>query len=521
MTRHKYSIFDAPRQSFRTAAEAADKPSAEPIAKPAKRGRPLGSKNKPKTEAKGFGAALVKVATQPMSHERGPVELKTPPPVGLQGPAEPGPPQDPVLRNLLNSQAPPKVGADGKTKPFRISARRIFLTYAQVPEDSQLEELLDELRSKLVFAHYIVGAERHKDGNKHFHAIIAGAAGKSRKFNIKSATLLDVTLGKEGKLCHGHYVPVKFDRLAVEYCTKEGNYIAEFPGLDFETGKLLSPAEMIVKSIAATGRNATLVQYLKDNPDTAIGKNVNLTNLSKTVKLVEELNSAEATTAKQSIFKIEDFEPNAELDLWFSQAKIPGAYAPVLMVIGRAGSGKSEIVYRLLEDHDMHRNSLQVGHLEGLTKLAGQNVVLLDDFDFTSINENQLHSLFDTESKREIRVLRDIRYREENARVICTANESRLIPIKKWLADRRISRRIMMVQVGDLHLKRDAIDRENAARAALKQQNRTVFATHEQAIQERNHEILKNLEFAAQRDTLLPNDEQPPKRSYKNKKPKG
>lgn len=103
---------------------------------------------------------------------------------------------------------------------FRLSARRLFLTYSQVPSGHALEDwksYLDIMLAPYVIDKYIVALEKHADGGDHVHAYIE----LDRKANIKSAARLDLSVG--GKKLHGNYKVAKPGHK--KYAMKDGNYI--------------------------------------------------------------------------------------------------------------------------------------------------------------------------------------------------------------------------------------------------------------------------------------------------------
>ena len=76
-----------------------------------------------------------------------------------------------------------------KEERFRISAKKLLLTYSQVPQEMKHEDLVEALRRTINFRNYVVGKELHKSsGGWHFHILLLA----HQKFQIKNITLLDV-----------------------------------------------------------------------------------------------------------------------------------------------------------------------------------------------------------------------------------------------------------------------------------------------------------------------------------------
>lgn len=68
---------------------------------------------------------------------------------------------------------------------FRIAAKSFFLTYPQCSLEK--EELKDFLCLKGRVNYYLIGRERHEDGNFHLHALVT----YDRKLNVKRENFFD------------------------------------------------------------------------------------------------------------------------------------------------------------------------------------------------------------------------------------------------------------------------------------------------------------------------------------------
>ena len=111
---------------------------------------------------------------------------------------------------------------------FRISARKLFLTYSQVPEAMTHEDVLEELKQVVDFGDYAIGREKHAisqavdqvegQDQYHYHVLLIATS----KFNIRAATFLDLRY-KEVTL-HGKYEAVKSFEKCIEYVCKNRNY---------------------------------------------------------------------------------------------------------------------------------------------------------------------------------------------------------------------------------------------------------------------------------------------------------
>jgi len=94
-------------------------------------------------------------------------------------------------------------------------AKRFFLTYSQ-SGDTTKEELLDFLVNRTGVEYYIIGQETHQDGGKHLHAYLEW----TRQKRVRDPDYFDY-----GTL-HPNIQTVRNAVKCQEYCTKEGDYIA-------------------------------------------------------------------------------------------------------------------------------------------------------------------------------------------------------------------------------------------------------------------------------------------------------
>jgi len=112
-------------------------------------------------------------------------------------------------------------------KSFRISAKRLFITYSQISKETGFTKnnLLEQLHLKLGRFSYIISQEAHSDGGMHFHVLLI----HRKKFNIRSHSLLDLEI--DGRVAHGNYKPVNNIEGTVHYVCKDKQYITNIENL--------------------------------------------------------------------------------------------------------------------------------------------------------------------------------------------------------------------------------------------------------------------------------------------------
>lgn len=104
---------------------------------------------------------------------------------------------------------------------FKLNAKQFFLTYPR-SDNISLDELYSYLEQKIIAGtnveKIVVAEEEHQDGGKHFHAYLMFGS----KITIYNQNHFDF----EGR--HPNVQSARSPKAVVEYCTKDGNYKANF-----------------------------------------------------------------------------------------------------------------------------------------------------------------------------------------------------------------------------------------------------------------------------------------------------
>ena len=144
---------------------------------------------------------------------------------------------------------------------FRISAKRMFLTYSQVDPQITALHVLDELKSNPNLREefkYVIAKEHHKDGGTHFHAIII----QEEKVDIKKPDALDIQYHEQN--FHGNYAPVKSLARAISYVCKNNQYITNLENL--KDGRFLSDKQFIISQVKQKGVEQALIDHYNRDP---------------------------------------------------------------------------------------------------------------------------------------------------------------------------------------------------------------------------------------------------------------
>lgn len=98
---------------------------------------------------------------------------------------------------------------------FALNILNAFLTYPQVPEHLQKEDLLEYIHTRWNPVYVTVGEERHEDGGKHFHVFFK----VDKRIRSKDQRYFDW----EG--CHPNIQSAYNVTKCLEYCQKDGLFI--------------------------------------------------------------------------------------------------------------------------------------------------------------------------------------------------------------------------------------------------------------------------------------------------------
>lgn len=100
---------------------------------------------------------------------------------------------------------------------FRLTAKSFFLTYPQCTLTK--EEAIAQLKVLGPTTYWVIGREKHEDGNPHLHAVVTF----TYKRNVKSVNFFD--LKGENTTYHGNYQTCKNVDASINYCKKDGDWI--------------------------------------------------------------------------------------------------------------------------------------------------------------------------------------------------------------------------------------------------------------------------------------------------------
>ena len=313
---------------------------------------------------------------------------------------------------------------------FRISAKRILLSYSQVDTKFTLNHVLEQLQRKVGRFSYVISKEMHKDGGLHFHALLIDR----RKFNIKSPHTLDLEI--DGITVHGNYIPVKNLDSAVFYVCKDKQYITNLENL--HEGELLTAKEFIYQQVQLKGVDQALLEYSQTHKEKALA-GVSVSALKKHFSDIQKIELATKIEKIDTPFLLKHFNLGDELQEWVQKPD------KTLIVVGRSGIGKTHFLKAFVTHKKL--KTLLVKHKKDLRRLNDTyDAILIDDANIHEIEETQLLGLIDNQAYQTLRVLYDTVHKKQGVVQMIAMNKKEFRKIKNTLQQDRFSRRILVVK---------------------------------------------------------------------------
>lgn len=332
----------------------------------------------------------------------------------------------------INSSTLPETGTP---RGFRIAAKKLLLTYSQVPLKLSPEEVIDQLDRRIPIDRYVIGIEYHEDGNKHFHVVLIA---KTRQ-DLRSTRAFNIEF--EGETYRCNCQGIRYLAATVNYVTKEGSFITNMK--IGEEGARSDIAQLLRDMSDKEGVEETLRYYDQNHPQLAMGGK-SLLQVERTLKRRAELERSSLAVTKAALstpYKVEDFKEIPKLEKWKKNG-----FQPTLILVGPAGCGKTQFVKALASENGWHM--LLVNHKEALKNLSeAHDALFLDDISLDSIDEHTLLALLETNDDRTIRILRGTVHKRKGLVQMFAFNKLVFGQLRKVLQRREFARRCEVVRV--------------------------------------------------------------------------
>ncbi len=284
-------------------------------------------------------------------------------------------------------------------KAFRLSTRRLFLIYSQVPGERTHEDVLESLKKKLTFQNYLIAKETHADGGAHFHVILIAEGQK--KFDIRKPDLLNIDY--QEKVYTGHYQrnlgQSNFSD-CVLYACKEGDYKTNLENVI--NGKIVTIHDEFRIRFERDGEDLAK-KWMFDNYQSKImsGCGYNIDRMIKICREKRDLNLKMQMEKKEPAFtSFDQFNISETIRQWMANN-----YQPTGIFVGDGGTGKTCFVHMIAHLNDW--KMITMGNREDFKKYNDSfDAIFFDDFVFKNFNKDELLALLETGQKRAI----DVKY---------------------------------------------------------------------------------------------------------------
>lgn len=339
---------------------------------------------------------------------------------------------------------------DIKQNMFRISAKRILLTYSQVHPDMQPTDLLGLLEKSLYLSRfdYIIAKEQHHNPDStdlqnnsyictqkstlnekgiHYHVILIG----QKKFEIKSQKGLDIEF--KGNTYHGNYQPVKDLTHTIEYVCKHKMYISSLTNL--QDGKILDDKDFLLQRAKTVGFEEALIDYSVKYPKKAL---TSIKNLKNNFQEIQNLHKSSKGDLLETPFTVENFHLEGNLKRW---TLYPSLYA--LFLIGKSGIGKTQFAKAFCKEKKW--KTLLVSHKEDFQRInTSYDAVIIDDANFNEFSDSQKLALIDNSVEKTIRVMYQTVTKKKDVVMMILMNHQPFREVYKLFQQEAYSRRVII-----------------------------------------------------------------------------
>lgn len=307
-------------------------------------------------------------------------------------------------------------------KRFRLRAKRLFLTYPQLPSGCGDLRILALENYERIFGmsreefKYVITEELHEDGNPHLHVYLEFKQAQK----IYSPTKLDLILpGLDSDVrFHGNYQAAKSEHRIIKYIVKA----AEEPGdvltnkeLPIHEGEYYSNAtEHLHAVLRNEGLKAAIKVMYDMYPKVALHRGGALINNMATASAY--YHAKEESEEARTLSDFTDIPK--EIYEWMERSD-----EVVLILFGPTGTGKTQLAKAIF--NSMKIPFLMVRDLNGLSRFdpAEHRGLIFDDLDLGEKSREELIHLYDMEENSDIRILYRVVVLQAGIPRIFTTNE--------------------------------------------------------------------------------------------------
>ncbi len=328
---------------------------------------------------------------------------------------------NPIIGSTFIKFEPAVEPGRAENKNFRISAKRLFLTYSRT--NLMPNEALLQLEAKLQnIEKYVISQEEHADEpekGKHLHVFLE----LNKKVNITKPSFLDLVDLNSKKNIHGEYQAVKNKHAVIDYVKKDGNFIANF---ETET-------EFKIKLffLAKEKGLAEAMNYFTEKKPELVCTHFK--------KIESNLKCFLESLEEKLLPKFDNYNYPKEILDWFTFEKDE----KTLFLTGPSGTGKTEGLIFLLKDY----NPILITDLNALKDLKSDHkAIIFDDVDWSNISREVKIHLLDKNRTANVKIIyQTVKVPSSLVKAVASNNAEDLISI--FDRDKAIERRIKHVHI--------------------------------------------------------------------------
>ena len=283
---------------------------------------------------------------------------------------------------------------------FRLRTKKFFLTYPQLPDLLDLEEIALST-FEIVFRtsrrdfKYLISTERHIDGNPHLHVFLEFGLPQG----IYSSTKLDLVL--DGKIYHGNYQSVKSSHSTKQYIIKSVDIEKLNTNMTlplYNNRYFTDINEHLYEVLVNEGEQAAVDVLYSMYPKESIQRG---STLLGNLGLASVYNSTKNESNKVPKYTLKDFAkvPTELLD-WLKEK-----HPLTLLLFGPSATGKTELGKALLYERGARTVFIRNKHALKLFRPGFHQAILFDDLNPDDFVYEEIVHLIDQENESQIKIV--------------------------------------------------------------------------------------------------------------------
>lgn len=318
---------------------------------------------------------------------------------------------------------------------YRISAKKMLLTYRQVDPQMTVLHVLEQLESNISLHQfkYVIAKKLDNNNGTHFHVIII----QEKKTDIKNSNALDIKFQEQS--FHANYVPVNSLERAINHVCKNNQYITNLENL--QHGQLLPAKQLIISQVKEKSVKRVLIEHDQKDPEKTIA-GISISALKKQFNDTQEIQTPLALQQDKidTPFTLENFNIAPELQAWIDNPK------KTLIIVGNSGIGKTQFCKALVKFKNL--KTLLINDKQDYERLNNSHqCIIVDDVHLHEFEETQLLSIIESQTIKCIKLSSSNVIKKANIVQIIAMNKKEFRSISATLQQPRFARRLLFIEL--------------------------------------------------------------------------